>query len=377
LPVEGVIFGPGKVAELPAQVDALGAGRVLVVTGRSLATKTDLVRRLEGLLGTRHVGTYAETKQHVPSRNVVEVADRARETGADLLVAFGGGSPIDCVKLAAFAVAEDVREVAEMRRRADRWNREPPRQPLLPTIAISTTLSAGEFTGGAGMTNEDTGFKGGYNHPSLAPKVVILDPELTRATPRALWAATGIKALDHAVERLYAPNRQPLTNALCREAIRLLFDHLPASLADTEESLPHRGYCQIAGWLSIFGMNNVAVGLSHALGHQIGAGCDVPHGVTSCLVMPHVVRFVGRKWPERLTELLPAFGLAPDTPHAEARIATRLASFIASLDLPVRLRDAGVPREAVERLATATAHEIQGRGLASEQELRELLTAAW
>ena len=377
LPVERIIFGPGQVEALPGQVDKLGGRRAFVITGRSLATKTDLVQRVERLLGERHVGTYAETKQHVPSQGVVEAARQAREARADLIVSFGGGSPVDCAKLVAYALAEDLTEAAQLNARADRSNRQPPARPPVPQIAVTTTLSAGEFTSAAGVTNEETGFKGGYGHPSLAPKVVILDPELTLATPRQLWASTGLKALDHAVERLYSPNRQPLVTALCKEAVGLLLTHLPASVAESGDTIPDRGHCQVAAWLSIFGMNNVSVGLSHALGHQIGARCDVPHGITSCITMPHVIRHIGRTSPAALGDLATTLGVAPDDPNVGDVIGDRIAKFVADLGLPGRLRDAGVAEDQIDPLAAATAHEIRGRDLATEDELRELLKAAY
>lgn len=377
LPVERVIFGPGQVETLPQQVDRLGGRRVFVITGQSLATKTDLVQRVEKLLGERHAGTFADTKQHVPSRGVLEAARLARAAGADLVVSFGGGSPVDCAKLVALALAEDWTEPAQIHARADRTNRTPPAREPVPQIAVTTTLSAGEFTAAAGVTNEDTGFKGGYGHPSLAPKVVILDPELTLATPRQLWASTGLKALDHAVERLYSSNRQAVTNALGREAIRLLMTHLPLSVEENRETVADRGQCQVAAWLSIFGMNNVSVGLSHALGHQLGARCGVPHGVTSCITMPHVIRFIGEKNPAALDQLELALDILPGTASSGAVAAERVATFVQELQLPSRLRDVGVAESEIDALAAATAHEIRGRNLATEDELRQILRAAY
>lgn len=377
LPVERVIFGPGRVEALPGQVDALGGRRVFIITGQSLATKTDLVKRAETLLGKRHAGTFAETKQHVPSRGVIEATRQAREAGADLIVSFGGGSPVDCAKLVALGLVEDWTDTSQLNARADRTNRTPPAREPVPQIAVTTTLSAGEFTSAAGVTNEETGFKGGYGHPSLAPKVVILDPDLSLATPRQLWASTGLKALDHAVERLYSPNRQPVTNATTREAVRLLLEHLPASVDEKRDTIPHRGQCQVAAWLSIFGMNNVSVGLSHALGHQIGARCDVPHGITSCITMPHVITFMGRRAPDQLYLLEEALSILPGTSVSGEEAAERVATFVQRLGLPARLRDAGVTEDHLEPLARATAHEIRGRDLATEEELRELLWAAF
>jgi alcohol dehydrogenase len=379
LPIDGVLFGPGQVEALPSELERLGGRRAFIITGRTLATKTDLVQRVERLLGERLVGTFAETRQHVPSQGVIAAALQARAAGADLLVSVGGSSPVDCAKLVALALAEEWTDADQLNARADRTSQVPPARLPIPQIAITTTLSAGEFTMGAGVTNEKTGYKGGYRHPSLAPKVVILDPELTLATPRQLWLSTGVKALDHAVERLYAADRQPLTVALCREAIRLLLRHLPASTADAEvgDTLADRGRCQVAAWLSIFGMNNDGSGLSHSIGHQLGARCGVPHGVTSCITMPHVISYFGRRSPSMLADLAEAFDVPADDPSAGQLISSRVANFVASLGTPVRLRDAGVPREQIEPLAAAVVQELHGRDAATLEDLRELLAAAW
>lgn len=377
LPVDGVLFGPGQVTALPGELERLQRRRAFIITGRSLATKTDLVRRVERLLGERHVGTFAETRQHVPSQGVIAAALQARSAGADVLVSVGGSSPVDCAKLVALALAEEWTDADQLNARADRISRVPPARPPIPQVAITTTLSAGEFTMSAGVTNEKTGYKGGYRHPSLAPRVVILDPELTLATPRQLWLSTGIKALDHAVERLYAADRQPLTVALCREAIRLLLRHLPASTAEAGDTLADRGRCQVAAWLSIFGMNNDGTGLSHSIGHQLGARCGVPHGVTSCITMPHVIGYFGRRSPSMLADLAEAFNVPADEPEIGQLIGARVANFVASLGTPVRLRDAGVPREQIEPLAAAVLQELHGRDPATVEDLQALLTAAW
>ena len=198
----------------------------------------------------------------------------AREVDADALVAFGGGSPIDAAKIVALELLADGRPQADM-----------------PQIAVSTTLSAGEFTPFAGITDEDTRVKGLRNDPRICPRTVVLDPEVTLPTPRALWAATGAKALDHAIEAIWSVNPQPVSDVLAVEAIRRLHRHLPASLAEPG-NLEARGECQIAAWMSIFGITSVGVRLSHILGHQIGARWDVPHGVTSCITIPHCMRFL-------------------------------------------------------------------------------------
>ncbi|MBI3970821.1 MAG: iron-containing alcohol dehydrogenase [Chloroflexi bacterium] len=379
-PADRVRHGPGQVAALPEELSRLGTRRAFVVTGRSLATKTDVVQRVEALLGERHAGTYAGIAQHVPSGGVAEATRQARDVGADVLISVGGGSPVDAAKLVALALAEGWTEPVQFTAHANRGARGDPPRPLLPHIAVGTTLSAAEFTGAAGVTDEQTRFKGGHRHPAMVPIVVILDPELKLATPWALWAASGIKALDHAVERLIVPGRQPFTSALCVEAIRLLLEHLPHSAADQPGALARRGHGQVAAWLSLYGYPNVPTGLSHALGHQIGAFCGVPHGITSCVTLPPVVRHVRRTSPAALAGVARAFGLSPDVttaPDIGEQIAGRIAALVAQLGLPGRLRDAGVAEDQLEPLLANTVHELQGRGLASEDEIRGLLLVAW
>jgi alcohol dehydrogenase class IV len=365
------------VAALPEQLDRLSARRAFIITGRSLATRTDVIARVESLLGPRHAGTFSGISQHVPSGGAAEAARQAREAGADALIGVGGGSPIDATKLAALALAEGWEKPVDFTAHATRAARAAPPRTLLPQIAIGTTLSAAEFTGSAGVTDEATRFKGGHRYPAMVPRIVILDPELTLATPWPLWASTGIKALDHAVERLIVPARQPFTSALCLEAIRLLQAHLAVSGVDQPDALAHRGHCQVAAWLSMYGYPDVPTGLSHALGHQIGAFCGVPHGVTSCIALPPVVRHVGRSTPAALSDVARAFGLPANHPDTGEQIADRITALITQLGLPARLRDAGVQEDQLPQLLANTTHELQGRGLATEEEIRALLLAMW
>lgn len=381
LPVDKVTFGRGALERLPAEVERLGARRALVVTTRSLAGEGKLLARVQELLGPCHAGTFAAMRQHTPSGDVWAAAAEARRVEADLLVSFGGSSAIDGAKDVAYVLAAKIPDVAELNRLAATHRGTSLDGTVLPHIAISTTLSAGEFQPAAAVTDEATRTKGGLGHAQMTPRVVLLDPSVTVATPAWLWLSTGMKALDHAVERTYSPHHQPLVDVACLEAIRLLMRHLPASRATTEEGLVARGYCQIAAWFSIFGGPNVRTGLSHVLGHQIGARFDVPHGYTSCITMPHVVRLVHRRAPDRLALIARAMGL--DVPEAQAgeAVAQTIAQFVAGLGLPARLRDVGVPREGLDGVMAAANHELgtseRVRQGATPEDLAELVRAAW
>ncbi len=231
-----------------------------------------------------------------------------------------------------------------------------------PHIALPTTLSAGEFTPFAGMTDESTREKGGVGDPRLQPRTVILDPAVTLETPAWLWAGTGMRALDHAVESAYSTRHTPVSDALADRAIALLNAHLMPSLKTSgEDELYHRGQCQLAAWFSIFGALNTRFGISHALGHQIGPTWDVPHGFTSCITLPHVMRFMAERAADRFGPIAEGLGLRFDerNPRASAlECADRVAQFIGQFEVPSRLRDVEVPRSELSRIAGTVLREV-------------------
>jgi alcohol dehydrogenase len=301
------------------------------------------------------------------------------------MVSFGGGSPIDTVKVAAKRILEGDRPGAAAAGTIDFEAGEVTSGQDLIHIAMPTTLSAGEFTPIGGVTDEKSNVKGGVVDPRLAPRTIILDPGLTVETPAWLWAATGMRAMDHAVEVIYSSRHQPIVDALAARAIAMLLENLPASLQTTgAESLAHRGQCQLAAWFSIFGIMSTRVGISHALGHQIGPMWDVPHGVTSCITLPHVMRFMADVAPERFGPIAEGFGVRfdPQNPRPAAiECAGRMAKFIAQFEVPHRLRDAGVPREQIGTIADTVLDEVEHANTVGAPVMREnlvqLLEAAY
>ena len=144
-------------------------------------------------------------------------------------------------------------------------------------VAVPTTLSAGEFTPGGGVTDEgDLRQAPRGRCAPLQHRTVIYDPELCLDTPDWLWVSTGMRALDHAIEGIYSTRAQPFTDTLGAEAIRMMMAHLPGSVGGGSDRLAERGWCQIAAWHSYFGGFSTGMGVSHALGHEIGPHWDVP-----------------------------------------------------------------------------------------------------
>jgi alcohol dehydrogenase class IV len=251
----------------------------------------------------------------------------------------------------------------------------------IPHIAVTTTLSAGEFTSIIGITDTERQVKDLYITKTLVPRVVVHDPELAVHTPRNLWAATGMRSVDHAVEALCSTNAQPLTDALSADALHRLTQYLPVSNRD-ENDLYAAGQCQVAAWESIFGLTNVNLGLSHGIGHQLGARCGIPHGVTSCVMLPSVLEFNLEYTREPQARIAQIFADAAGvTADPDAGAAALVRSFIESLGLPTRLRDVGVEPSEFPALAHDAMEDLivasNPRPVADEAEVVSILERAY
>ncbi len=379
--LETVVYGPGKLNAIGHELERHGLKRALVITGRTLGS-SPLIERVKAALEGRLVGVYSGISQHVPSKTLTGAIEEAKRTQADCLIGFGGGSPIDAAKLVAMALMTGDAAARPLDfRRAETVVVG----PVLANFAIPTTLSAAEFTAGAGMTDEATRRKGGRFDERLQPRAVIMDPALTLQTPDWLWASTGVKALDHAVECAYSLRHQLICDTLAARAIKVLRRHLPASFKGPGyDQVAHRGMCQLAAWMSIFGMINTRLGISHALGHQIGSRWNVPHGVTSCITVPHVMRLMAQRAPQRFEAIAEGFEVPFDSAKpgpAAMQCAERAAQFIRELGVPTRLSQAGVPRSEIEEIIEPALAEINGARTLEQpvtaQDMVALLEAAY
>jgi len=366
--LERVMSGPGKVASLGDELERRGLERAILVTGKSLGTSS-LLEQVTKAAGTRLIAVFQSAQQHVPRGSVNELQVLIEREKADSLIGFGGGSPIDTCKVASHAFLDRSAALGDE----------------IIQIAIPTTLSAAEYTHGGGVTDEKTLVKSAVSDPRLQPRTVINDPELTLKTPQWLWVATGMRALDHAIETIYAKRHHPLSDALGARAISILVEHLKPSITTSgPEQLGHRGECQFAAWFSIFGSMNTRFGISHLLGHQIGPRWNVAHGITSCITLPHAMRFMAGIAPERFGPIAQGFGIPFDraNPFAGALAsADRTAAFIASFDVPRTLQDAGVPRNEIQTIVPAVLHEVKERAVVdksiTEAEVMALLEASY
>lgn len=354
---EKVFFGANS-AEAALR-DTFGGGRhrcVLIVSSKSVAA-TPLIGRVAAALpaGVKSA-VFDGSREHAPSSSVAAGARMATETGADCLLVVGGSSALDVAKgiVLVMAAADPQAEVARIDE--GHFDQALLAAPKMPIYSIPTTLSGSEFTPTIGITGSRQGIKHVFRSPTLTPKRVILDPTFTIHTPERLWASTGLKLLDHCVERILANNHNPFIDLQCSAALRLIHDHLERSTPAGDDLVARRAPLLLAVWTEqTLATGNVGVGLSHALAHQLGARCGVPHGIGSALLLPPVLRFNRPAAEERFTVLAQALGIAPANRSPADQAVDAIAGLIDRLGMPKRLSEAGVKRADLAPVVAATA----------------------
>jgi len=376
-----IAYGTAFEEALARELEQTGERKVFVLASGTLERSTGVVRRAEKVLGARFAGLFAKIGAHTPRIDVVAAANAARTAGADALLTIGGGSITDAAKMVGLCLANDVTDAAQLDRYrvkidADGKSERPPyKPPSVGSIIIPTTLSAGEFSAIAGCTDTARGVKEVFAQPNAFPRTIILDPAVTVHTPEWLWLSTGIRAVDHAVEDLCSINSKPLSDGTSFHALRLLGRGLRAVKADPAD-LEARLDCQLGAWLSIIGSSaGVHKGASHGIGHVLGGTAGVPHGYTSCVMLPHVMRFNLQVNAERQKLVSEALG-RPGVPAADV-----LGDLIGELGLPRTLRDVGVKADLLDRIAQESMHDrwihTNPRKIAGPEVVRQLLDAAW
>ncbi len=341
--MDEVIYGTPADVALADLVQRAGAQRVFLMVSGTLNRETDEIEKIRRALGNKCVGTFDKMPAHTPRAAVIAAAEQARADGADLIVTLGGGSITDAAKAVQLCLANDIRDTAAL----DRIKAPlPVAPPTVRQISIPTTLSAGEFSHISGVTNEATKTKEMFRHPGVMPKAVILDPHVTRHTPMWLFLSTGIRALDHCVEGVCSNESSPYGDAQALHGLSLLARGLPRVKADPAD-MAARLDCQIGAWLSMAPLSaGVPMGASHGIGYVLGAVFDIPHGHTSCIMLPAVMRW------NRSANAAKQAAVAAAMGHPGKDASEVLDAFIRGLGMPRSLAEVKVGRENFDRIAT-------------------------
>ena len=345
-----VIFGDAAAPAIVREADRLGAQRVFLLVSRTLNSTTNEIDNVRDALGTRFAGLHDDMPPHSPREAVVACANAAREVGTDLLVTIGGGSVTDGGKAVTICLEHGISDVDGLepfRTIVEEGVRTIPEfaAPTVRQIAVPTTLSAGEFNARAGVTDTRLQLKQSYMNPAIVPETVILDPAITIHTPEWVWLSTGIRAVDHAVETLCSIDANDYTDGTSLQALRALSAGLNGVKNDPGD-VDARLRCLMGAWLSMVGIvTGTRLGASHAIGHILGGSANVPHGYTSCVMLPYVLDYNVSVNGDRQREVAAAFG------RADVAASEVLDQFIAGLGLPRTLRQVQVEEADLPRLA--------------------------
>ncbi len=335
-----VRFGPGTLAHLPDEVAALGLSRVLVLCSPEQAETGHLVSRA---LQERSVGVLAEARMHVPIEVAGRARDLARELGADGCVAVGGGSAVGLGKAIAL-------------------------EHGLPVIAVPTTYAGSEMTPIWGLT--EAGQKRTGRDQRVLPRSVVYDPELTLTLPAQLSVTSGMNAIAHAVEGLYAPDATPVVSLMAQEGVRALVAALPRLVADGND-LDARAEAQYGAWLCGAVLAATTMSLHHKLCHTLGGTLDLPHAQTHTVVLPHALAYNQPAVPGAVAALSRALGGVDDP-------ARELWELTGRLRAPRSLADLGMAQSDIPRIAElAVANPYANPRPVTREGVEGLLRAAW
>ncbi|EHP41103.1 iron-containing alcohol dehydrogenase [Cupriavidus basilensis OR16] len=307
-----VVFGGGARQFLPRELEQLGMHRVLVLT---TPEQVELGQQIAGILEERCVGVYAKAVMHVPADVARSAIDTARTLGADGCVAAGGGSTIGLAK--AIALESD-----------------------LPIIALPTTYAGSEMTPLYGIT--DAGLKKAGRDWRVMPRGVIYDPELTLTLPVALSMTSGMNAIAHAAEALYARDGNPIYSLMAEEGIRALAGALPR-LRRASADIDARSDALYGAWLCGTVLGNVQMGVHHKLCHTLGGSFNLPHAEVHTVILPYALAYNADAAPQAMVRIAKALG-RESGPAGLRELGESLAA-------PRSLREIGMPADGLDRAA--------------------------
>lgn len=356
--LERVTYGMSVGEALADAVKRAGVSRVFILASRALVVRNQEIQAAIEALDGKVCGIYSGMPPHTPRDAVLEAAESARKGRAEMIVTIGGGSITDAAKAVCLAIEHDLEEIPDfdpfiVRTAADGSTVAPEyRAPSLPLICCPTTLSAGEYNPLAGVSDPRKGIKQAIRSPGMAPSEVILDPALTLPTPEWLWLSTGVRAIDHCVEAICSPTANAYCDAQSLYGLRLLTTGLKGTKTDPTD-LQARSDCQLGAWLSMSSVQaGVSKGASHAIGHILGGSFGVSHGHTSCVMLPHVMRWNLSKDTEKRQRLVSeAMG------DAQRPASDVIQDFIRDLGMPSTLKEVGVTEADFQRCAELSMHD--------------------
>jgi maleylacetate reductase len=334
-----VVFGAGKLASVGDEVEAIGGTRALILSTPSQRKQAEIVAEL---LGSRLAGIHDGAEMHVPIESARKARALSAELGADCAVAIGGGSTIGLGKAIALESA-------------------------IPIIAVPTTYAGSEMTPIYGITED--GVKRTGRDSRVLPRSVIYDPDLTMTLPLGMSLVSGMNAIAHSAEGLYARDGNPVMSLMAEEGIRALAGGMTL-LVENPGDKEARSQCLYGAWLCGTVLGNVGMALHHKLCHTLGGSFNLPHAETHSIVLPHALAYNSPAAPEAMARIARAIG-ADDA-------AAGLHHMARTLGVPTALRDLGLKEADLDRACEmAMANPYWNPRPIEAPALRGLLQRAW
>ncbi|NHB77737.1 maleylacetate reductase [Rhodobacter calidifons] len=333
-----VVFGHGTLAQVPDEVARLGHSRALVL---STPHQEAEAQALADRLGDRAAGVFARAAMHTPVEVTEDAVAAFRAAGAECVVSLGGGSTTGLGKAIAVRTGAD--------------------QVVIPTTYAGSEMTdiLGETTGGEKTTRRD---------PAIRPEVVVYDVDLTLSLPVGLTVTSALNAIAHAMEALYAPDRNPVIEAMIRDALPAFRDAVPVLVAQPQDG-EARARALYAAWCCSTALGYVSMALHHKLAHVLGGSFGLPHAETHAVLLPHTTAYNEPAVGDLLKPIAETFG---------GTAGAGLWQFARSVGAPLRLADLGLKETDLDRAAeTATRNPYANPRPVSRDGIRQLLQQAY
>jgi len=377
---KSVVFENGAAVRLAELAGGLLGRNCLLITDPGLRALGLCDPAIAALQAAGHTVTIFDAVEADPSREtLMQAVEAGRAAGTTGVIGFGGGSSQDVAKLVALLLGsgEDLDSA---------WGVAQAKGPRLPLVLIPTTAGTGSEVTPVSIITVGAEEKRGVSSPVILPDMAILDAELTLGLPAHITAATGVDAMVHAIEAYASKNanNNPVSKLLAREALRLLGANIEGVVADGS-NLEARGAMLLGSMLAGQAFANSPVAAVHALAYPIGGTFHIPHGLSNALVLPHVLRFnapdASTLYAEIAADAFPELAAVDGTQARTAAFIDALADLSARVGLQTRLRDVGIPKDAIGKMAADAM--LQARLLVNnprdvtQADAHTIYTAAW
>ena len=373
--------GSDSLKSLPAELARVKSSRAVVFCGKTVAASPELLGAVRNILGERCSAVFAGVRAHSPVDTVKAGADLLRESRADAVIAIGGGSAIVTARAATILACEkdELRELCSHRDSEGRFLSPKLRAPKLPQFVVPTSPTTAMVKAGSGVFDSQSGSRLTMFDPKTRAQAVFLHPVFALSAPKQLAVAASLNALAMSVEGIESETSNPLSDGMLMHSLRLLARNL-FPLIEAGESADVRMELMMAAILCGQGTDHASPGIASALGHALGLRLRIDNGLANGILLPHTMRFNAPVTGARREKVAEALGRPSDNNDAEAAIRA-VKELVASLQVPKRLRDAGVPHEALLGVAETAMDDWflhqNPRPINGVESVMTILDAAW